>query len=176
MNNSDNNSTNSNDDNFNSDEETYININDLIENKLKKIYQIQVNNDNFIIKHIGMGTDVPDIIIKESFGKKNNLSIYNCVYTDTEINFLKLETNKDKLLPIIKMVEKIDGTEKIYSISIKINEEININKILMDFNILLTYSSTTGYIHQLELEKNINSGNIIEKMLESIIELGFVIL
>lgn len=159
-----------------SEEETYIDINDLIKAQLKNIYQIQLNNENLIIKHIGNGTHVPDIIIKESFGKNNNLSLYNCVYLEDEMDFLKSEQNSDKLLPVIKLIEKIDKQVNIYSLSVKIHNFINYNEYINNFDIFLTYTSDKDKFYHIQLTKNIDHSNIIEKMLEHIIDFGFNIL
>jgi hypothetical protein len=157
-------------------DDTYIDINDIIKAQLKNIYQIQINNESFIIKHIGMGSHVPDMIIKEDFGKNNNLNLYNCVYMESEIDFIKTELNNNKFLPIVKLVEKMETNNNIYTLSIKVNELLNYNESCTNFNIYLTYSLSNDYINDIELEKNINSSNIIEKMLEYIIELGICIL
>jgi hypothetical protein len=157
-------------------DDAYIDINNIIKAQLKNIYQIQINNESLIIKHIGMGSHVPDMIIKENFGKNNNLNLYNCVYMESEIDFLKIELNNDKFLPIVKLVEKLETNNNIYTLSIKVNEILNYNESCTDFNIYLTYSLSNDYINDIKLEKNINSSNIIEKMLENIIELGICIL
>jgi hypothetical protein len=174
MNNSENNSEDLSD--YSSDEETFIDINELLKDQTKKIYQIQLNNDKLMIKHIGMGSHVPDIIIKETFGKKNNLSLYNCVYSEDEINFLKIEQNSEKLLPVVKLIEKIDEQPNIYSISVKINNFIDYDEYTSKFDIYLTYNTNNELFHHVELNKNINHTNIIETMLEKIIDIGFDIL
>ena len=163
-------------DNESSDDDTYINIMNVLDVQIKNIYQIQINNEIVTIKHIGHGSHVPDIIIKEDFGKQKNLSLYSCVYTNHEIDFLKTEINKDKFLPIIKLVEKKEPENKIYSLSIKVNCLIDYDKPFIDFTIFLTYSTNSTYVYHINLDKNINSTNIIEKMLEKIIELGINIL
>lgn len=164
--------------NSDSEDETYIDVNDILKSQLKNIYQIQINNESIIIKHIGLGSHVPDMIIKEGFGKNNNLSLYNCVYMESEIEFLKSEIDNEKFLPIVKLVEKSDSEKKIYSICVKINELSTFNEPITNFNIYLTYTSSTYIesLYKLDLDKNINSSNIIEKMLETIIELGLIIL
>ena len=148
-------------------DDTYIDINDLLKEQLKSIYQIQINNESLIIKHIGMGSHVPDMIIKEGFGKNNNLNLYNCVYMESEIDFLKTELNNNKFLPIVKLVEKLESNNKIYTLSIKINDLLNFNASCTNFNLYLTYPLENDYINYIEIEKTINSSNIIEKMLES---------
>lgn len=162
--------------NSDSSEETYIDINDILKSQMKNIYQIQPDNNNLIIKHIGTGSHVPDIIIKESFGKKNNLNLYNCVYLEDEIEFLRTEQNNDILLPVIKLIEKLDEQTNIYSLSVKINNFTNYGDNISNFSIYLTYSTTKEIYYHTELEKNINQNNIIELMLEKIIDFGFDIL
>ena len=152
-----------------SDEETFINIEEINKEQLNPIYQIQLNNEELTIKHIGNGSHVPDFIIKESFGKNNNLSLYSCVYTNDEIDFLKKESNNDKFLPIIKLIEKMENYNNVYSISVKINDFTDYNKIITNFKIYLTHTNKDGYIQDIELGKDINSLNIIEKMIENII-------
>ena len=49
-------------------------IEEINKEQLNAIYQIQLNNENLIIKHIGNGSHVPDFIIKESFGK--NIGVF----------------------------------------------------------------------------------------------------
>ena len=57
-------------------EDEYINIENLLKENVN-IYQIQINNDKLIIKHIGTGSESPDIIIKEGFGIDKSLYLYN---------------------------------------------------------------------------------------------------
>lgn len=159
-----------------SDDDTYIDITEMLDVLIKNIYQIQINNEKVVIKHIGRGSHVPDIIIKEDFGKKKNLNLYNCVYTNQEIDLFKTKVDEEKFLPIIKLVEKLEPENKIYSLSIKLKCLFNYNEPLTDFSLFLTYSTNNGHIYHIELEKNINSTNIIEKMLEKLIELGINIL
>ena len=157
-------------------DDTYIDINDILKEQLKSIYQIQINNESLIIKHIGKGSHVPDMIIKEGFGKNNNFNLYNCVYMESEIDFLKIELNNNKFLPIVKLVEKMESNNKIYTLSVKVNELLNFNELCTNFNLYLTYPLANDYINDIEIEKTINSSNIIEKMLEYIIDLGICIL
>jgi hypothetical protein len=55
--------------------EEFICLDDFIDNNIMKIYQLQINNNELIIKHIANGSKIPDIIIKENFGKNNNLNL-----------------------------------------------------------------------------------------------------
>lgn len=156
-----------------SDEETFVNVDEILKSSLKKIFQIQIIEKTLIIKHIGMGSDVPDIIIKEDFGKNNNLNLYNCIYTE---NDLVDKVDDTHFLPIMKLVEKSNDFNKIYSISVKLNEKIVLNNIINNFDIYLTYMVTNDFFKHVKLDKDINSHNMIEKLFENIIEQGFAIL
>lgn len=169
-----NNISNSSDASEELEEESFINVNEILKSQLKNIYQIQINYDSFIIKHIGTGSDVPDIIIQEGFGKDNNLSLYNCVYTEDELDKNKIKNTS--FLPILKLIEKSTDFNKIYTISIKMNEIPSFNESTNEFNLYLTNMTSNDYFNYVQLEKTINSENIIEKFIESIIEQGFIIL
>ena len=120
-----------------------------------------------------MGSDVPDIIIKEDFGKNNNLNLYNCIYTETD---LIDKVDNTHFLPIMKLVEKSNNFNKIYSISVKLNQDILLDNTIDNFDIYLTYMVTKDFFEHIKLDKDINSQNIIEKLFENIIEQGFAIL
>ncbi len=176
---SDNKSRNSDaDSDADSDTDTYININDMLNEEIKNLYQIQINNDKVTIKHIGRSSHVPDIIIKEKFGKKQNLYLYSCIYLEHEIDFLISKIDENKFLPIIKLIEKTgdENEDKVYSLSIKISNLINYNESFNNFTTYLTYSTDSGFVYHIQLDKDINPTNIIEKMFEKIIELGINIL
>jgi hypothetical protein len=156
-----------------SEEETFVNVDEILKSSLKKIFQIQINENSLFIKHIGMGSDVPDIIIKEDFGKKSNLNLYNCIYTETD---LIDKVDNTHFLPIMKLVEKSNDFNKIYSISVKLNQDIVLDNTIDNFDIYLTYMVTKDFFEHIKLDKDINSQNIIEKLFENIIEQGFAIL
>lgn len=155
------------------EEDSFINVDEILKSRLKKIFQIQINENSLLIKHIGMGSDVPDIIIKEDFGKNNNLNLYNCIYTETD---LIDKVDNTHFLPIMKLVEKTNNFNKIYTISVKLNENIVLDNSINDFDIYLTYMVTKDFFEHIKLDKDINSHNIIEKLFENIIEQGFAIL
>ena len=161
--------------NDSSEEETFINVNEIIKDQLNPIYQIQLNNQELIIKHIGNGSHAPDFIIKDSFGKNNNLSLYSCVYTDDDFDLLKHNPQKN-FLPIVKLIEKKEKHNNVYTISVKIYDFVDYNKIITNFKLFLTLTNKNGYIQDIELDKNINSLNIVEKMIENIIDLEIEIL
>jgi hypothetical protein len=166
----------------NSDDETqYINIDEKFKEGLKKIYQIQINNSKLQIKLVGLASETPDMIIKENFGINSNLNLYNCVYSNEEIDFLFKEIHEDKFIPIIKLIEKKQtdikkSSENIYTLSVKFSDKIFLDLPIDFFDIYLTYTTGEKYIEYLKLEKEINPSNIIEIFLEKLIELGFCIL
>jgi len=203
------------------DNETYINIDKLISDDINEIYQIQLNNNFLELKHVGTGTHIPEIIIKENFGVDNSFNLYNCLYSRDELDNIfndgtgsgsgsesgsKTDTDQysNIFLPIIKLVKNYpinDILEKnlnkgqninqdinqdqepnlnqdlnqIFSISVKISDFTGLNKLIDKFQLYLTNNIKEKVWFQ-KLEPNINSSNIIEKMIESIIELGIKIL
>jgi len=81
--------------------EEFINLDDYINDTTtqKKLYQIQLLNNNYIIKHVGnSNTNPPDMIIKENFGVDNSFNIYSSLYLEDE-----LLDYKDKIIPLIKI-------------------------------------------------------------------------
>ncbi len=146
-------------------EDEYINIEDLLKENAN-IYQIQINNDSLIIKHIGTGSESPEIIIKEGFGIDNSLNLYNCIYKEKEFNNIN-----DIFFPIIKLKKK----EEYYTIIIKLNT-IKYNLIINDFQLYFTYSNDNNVFNYYEIKKNINSSNIIETILENVINVGIKII
>ena len=160
------------------DDEEYINLEDLVVKK-KKLYQIQLNNDIVIIKNIGYGLEAPEMIIEENVGINNNLNIYNCILTEEELEDINEVTNDNLFYPIIKLTEKIQINDKsvnnIYLLSIKLkNVDDNISKIELEKEIrmfeiyLILREGENGLIKYKELEKNINSKNIIEVLIKNV--------
>jgi hypothetical protein len=159
------------------DDEEYINLEDLVVKK-KKLYQIQLNNDVVIIKNIGYGLEAPEMIIEENVGINNNLNIYNCILTEEELEDINEVTNDNLFYPIIKLTEKIqiddNSINNIYLLSIKLkNVDNNINKIELEKEItmfeiyLILREGESGLIKYKELQKNINSKNIIEVLIKN---------
>ena len=155
--------------------EEFINLDDLI-NKIeekKKIFQIQVSNDNFIFKYIGnISLDSPpDMIIKENFGINNSFNMYSILYEENElINY------NNKIIPLIKITNKIDN----YSICIKYNIPnlnniiFNVDNLYFDFDLFFIYNLNNNIFSE-SVDKNINSDNILEKLFELIIDKGIII-
>lgn len=131
----------------------------------------------------------------ENFGPKTNMSLYNCLYSHNElesITKIKLETqddnkkiiqtnlnNKDKNLeqsklffPIIKLVVKESDNTIISSIAVKLEQEIVFDSKINEWSLYwVSNSNKSDYIKTLKLEKNINSTNILEKIIHySLIE------
>jgi hypothetical protein len=157
--------------------EEFINLDDYINDNItkKKLYQIQLLNDNFIFKHIGnSNTNPPDMIIKENFGINNSFSIYSSLYLENE-----LLDYKDKIIPLIKIIN--NKLNQKYSLCIKYTEIYKNNLINYknnNYDLFFVYNVEDKiiyeYIHQNE-KKNINPDNIIEKLFELMIDIGVVI-
>lgn len=158
-----------------SDSDSYINLDSLMKEKLVNIYQPQLNNKTIEFKHIANSSDVPDIIIKTGFGTNKNLNLYSCVYKESEINFLTQKIHSEKFLPIIKLIEKQDNKENIYTLSVKITELLEYNKKFESFDLFLTIKEN-NFIRYNLVAKEITCENIVEKFLECIIELDIKIL
>jgi len=168
----------------------YMNVEDLLPKSKDKIYQIQINNDKIMVKHIGYFDECPDIIIAENLGKNKNLSLYSCVYKLDELVQYNSANNLDKLFPIIKLTE-LSGIQEIpnpsvYSIAVKFNSLINFDGIgedpCEDFDIFFVYAINPGgnfslqKISQIKINKTVNTSNIIEVLLQHVVDLGFNIL
>ena len=160
-------------------EEQFINIEDIINNnQIIKLYQFQINNDNFIIKLVAETHKIPEIIIKENFGIDNSFSLYSFVYDIDEIN-------NSKCLPLIKLVKiNSDNSKCIYSLCINYNLSIstyshfiieNINKIHNEFTLFFINTINEKIIDSVSVHKNINSENIVEVLLTYVIDSGTII-
>ena len=151
--------------------EEFINLDDYINDTAtqKKLYQIQLLNNNFIIKHIGnSNTSPPDMIIKENFGVDNSFNIYSSLYLEDE-----LLDYKDKIIPLIKITNNKLNNK--YSLCIKYKDYINENNT---FELFFVYNVGDKVIYEPikeEDKKNINPDNIIEKLFELVIDAGVVI-
>ena len=170
---------NNSDSSIESDE--FINLEELIKKSVENIYQIQINNESLIIKHIGTGSQPPDMIIKENFGNKNLMNLYSCLYSESDFNIFKNSIDKSNsldtklFLPIIKLINLLDN--EIYSISVNINKFESVNKVIANFDLYFTYGNIeSNAFNYNKIESTINSSNIIEKLLDSIINIGKIIL
>jgi hypothetical protein len=151
------------------DNEKYINLEDLIDTEKYIYYQLQLNNDNLIIKKVGSGSKMADIVIKDNFGKNNNYTIYSCIYEKTDFDIIK-----KKYIPLIKITDNI----RIYSIGVIIDEEIIDNdcedKILTKFGVYLVHGCKI--FKTIRMDKDINNKNIIEKLINKLFDLNILIL
>jgi len=150
--------------------EEFINLDDYINDNTdkKKLYQIQLLNNNFIFKHVGnSNTSPPDMIIKENFGANNSYNIYSSLYLEDE-----LLNYKDKIIPLIKITNNKLNDK--YSLCIKY---ININEN-NNFDLFFVYNADDKVICEpinKDDKKNINSENIIEKLFELVIDKGVIL-
>ncbi len=144
----------------------YINLEELIEEK-QKLYQIQLNNNTLIIKNIGYGIVAPEVIIEENVGIDNNLSIYNCILSQGEIDSYSKENS---YYPIIKLDEKkSEDIINTYILSIKLTKEMELDKEVEEFEIfLILIDGETGSIGYKILEKNITPNNILEVVIKNV--------
>lgn len=147
-------------------EDEFINIDNLISKK--SIYQIQIKNNNILIKKIGEVTNIPEIIIKENFGENNSLNLYSCVYTTDEFS-----NNNQLYYPLIKLTCNNTNDNYISSIAIKFNtslidnENLKIDEMIEDYEIFfIKKNNNLEYFNYEKLEKCITSENIIEKIIE----------
>jgi len=153
--------------------EEFINLDDYINDNInkKKLYQIQLLNNNFIFKHIGnSNTSPPDMIIKENFGKDNSFNIYSSLYLEDE-----LLDYKEKIIPLIKITNNKLNNK--YSLCIKYRDYNNENNT---YELFFVYNADNKIIYEPineeeKKKKNINPENIVEKLLELVIDTGVII-
>lgn len=161
------------------DKKKYVDLEELMKQNLNAIYQLQINNNTIIFKHIGNGSHAPDVIIREFFGKNKLLKLYNCTYTKEDLEYLTNEIHEETFLPILKLIQKIDDEKEkhnIFTISIKLKEKLQFNIMMENFDIYLTFMNDNKYIVNKKMDKILNQTNIVEKMLETIIDNGHNIL
>lgn len=159
--------------NANSDSDEYVDLEEIIneQNKDKNnIYQIQIFDNELIIKLVGKEFYVPDVIIQENFGPDNKLSLYSCLYDEDDFELGKEDENKDLVEeffhPLIKLVERESDSFSIYSFAVKFKNLV-LNEKFNDFELYIVHNKKDNdFVHTQLIEKNINSQNIIEKILE----------
>jgi hypothetical protein len=177
----------------NTDSDEYVDLIDMVKDETLDIYQFQINMDKLILKLIGKSSIPHDIIIKENFGPNSSMSLYNCIYTNEELDlFNQNETNKsngenidcsediltDLFFPIIKLVKVLNNIQDdnienkqvnfvISSIAIKLKQNIVLDKEINEWELYWVQNEKNNdNIKTLKLEKNINTENILEKLLE----------
>ena len=152
-----------------SDSDEYIDLENIIEEDKNNIFQFHLDMDKLIIKYIGKSSHIPDIIIKENFGPKQNMSLYNCIYSQNELKTTK--NISDLFYPIVKFIikEKILDNDKIIisSFAIKINQPIEYDIEIKEWELFWVKNIySENYIKTIKINKNINSSNILEKLIE----------
>ncbi len=174
-----------------SDSDEYVDLSKQIDDKAENIYQFALYENELILKHIGKCNIAPDIIIMENFGPNSNLSLYNCVYSESELKS-DLETNQNNLnlfFPLVKLIKinnlnantNIGETECLDISCIAVNllkgskEFENIFECKLEQNQILIREWELCWIENkhnepnvkiVKLEKNITKENMIEKVLE----------
>ena len=156
----------------------YINIEDIINNnQIIKLYQFQVDNDNYNIKLVAETHKIPEMIIKENFGINNSFSLYSYIYEENEII-------NNTCLPLIKLIKiNNDKTNWIYSLCIKYippkikvnNGSVNNEPVNNEFTIIFVNAVNNTIIDSYPIEKNITSINIIETLLTLVVDIGIII-
>ena len=147
------------DDSDNSETFSYVDLNEIYNVDKINTYQIQIENENLIIKHIGNMPHTPDIIIKENFGPNLNLNLYSCVYSEEEL------VNNNKLFfPLVKYIKKNTNNNIVSCFAVKFEENINTTNIIRDWK-LFWIKECGEEITTCEISKNINTNNIIESII-----------
>ena len=101
------------------------------------------------------------MIIKENFGKEFDMSLYGCTYSEDEL--IKVDNNEELLFPIVKLIKK----NTIWSFVIKFESKIELEKSINNFILYFVSNiESEDYINTIEIDKNINSNNILEKLIE----------
>ncbi len=154
--------------NLDSDSDSYVDLEDIIKERepdKKNIYQIQISEESMIIRLVGRESFVPDVIIKENFGPNDSLSLYSCLYDEDDFK-INIDENKNYFFPLIKLVEKKQDNFIIYSFTVKFNELVY-DSAIKDYELFVVFNKySDDFIHVNPIEKNINSNNIIEKIIE----------
>lgn len=145
-----------------SDSDEYVDLSSNIESKSEDVYQFIIENNKLELRHIGKFTMAPDIIIKQNFGPKSNMSLFSCVYTYNE-----LTTQSDELFfPLVKLVIKNELNVITTCIAIKLIDYVQVDKPINEWDLYwLENKSNLEHIKMCKIEKNINPTNIIEKII-----------
>ena len=150
-----------------SDWDEYVDLSLKFQSESEDVYQFTLNNEKLELKNVGKFTKTPDIIIKEKFGPESNMNLYSCVYAQHE---LMIETD-ELFFPLVKLVIESKTNVIITCIAIKLNQPLQINNgNNNEINIWELYwlenKSDSEHIKTLKIEKNIDSTNIIEKLID----------
>jgi len=163
----------------------YMDLREQIDSESKNIYQFHIENNKLELKHIGKSSHVPEIIIKENFGPESNLSLYNCVFAQEELE----SYGQDNLFfPLIKLINinlnpnpnttnpniNSDQTKLnqepqtiITSLAVKINQDLKYNEEIIDWELYFVENNNSdNFIKTCKLDKDINHLNIVEKIIQ----------
>ena len=144
----------------------YINLDDKIDEN--DIFQIQIEGTELIIKKIGKSNTNNDIILCKNIGRKKNITLFSIVYTQDELTYYE---DLGKIYNLIKLHEKEENKDKLFNLSVKINEKIEINKIITDYEIFFIsneiYDDNKKYLKK--IDNIINKNNIIEIVIKEYI-------
>lgn len=113
-------------------------------------YQVQLNNDKVIVKHVAHGDKVGDVLISKNFGIDNKYSLYASM-------FKKEDLEDKKFMPVIYLTDGI----RYYYISVLLNSNI-IEVEHSDFELYFVccVKNQTSF----KIDKNIDKNNIFEKL------------
>jgi hypothetical protein len=153
-----------------SENSQYIDLTDYTTTQTKNIYQFHINEDKLILKYIGKSSYAPDMIIKENFGPEFNLNLYNCVFTNDELESVESVESNNIFFPLIKLVninKKNHSYNKITSFAVKINQKLEYDNEINQWELYFVEDDNLELnILTCPIEKNINSTNIVEKIIE----------
>jgi hypothetical protein len=159
--------------NINNYMEDCINLDNYINES--DIFQIQIDDKTLIIKKIGKSKSSNDITICKNVGIKKNISLFSIVYTQEELDYYYGLGN---IYNLLKLHEKTDENNKLFNLSVKINEKIEINKTITDFEIFFisnkmnkTFNIMNDEQYFKKYDKIINKNNIVETMFSEYLEL-----
>jgi hypothetical protein len=172
-----------------SESDEYIDLDEIVKEQDKEknnIYQIQITEEGMMIKLVGKESYVPDVIIQENFGPDNKLSLYSCLYEEDDFILQikkedlenksgiqdeikeQLESNQDDGFyhPLIKLVERSGESYIIYSIVVKFKDLV-FNTNIKDYELFIVFNKySDDFVYTNPIEKNIDSKNIVEKIIE----------
>lgn len=167
-----------------SDHDEYIDLSSKLTDNSEHIFQFNISNNTLVLKNIGKCNVAPDIIIMENFGPESNLSLYNCVYTYTEL--IELSKNNDTseeisnsvngeisncdnelFFPLVKLIGARNNNFDISCIAVKLTQSLVFDIEIGDWELYWVENKhDQEHIKTFKLEKNINPSNIIEKLIE----------
>ena len=128
----------------------YINLDEMTNTTM--LYQLQLNNNELDVKHVGHANTTPDVVLMES----SRGVLYSCLYTREELD-------NNNLFSLIKLVNDY----MTFCISIKYHDNT--------FDVYFTYNiKNSDVIHYKLLEKCVNKNNMIETLLTNITELSIL--